>query len=154
MAELLGVVSAGAGLVSLSGQLLDSAQKLKRFHDDATNAPRALQKLGFDLRTIALLLRELERYRLHNDDGSDGLLMRCMSRLQEEVKDVQVLVQSLGRRLDKSRIAGRLSKAFKEPEIRKCLVGLEHAKSSVLLAHQIYTQCLVFGPVVLSEATG
>lgn len=46
MAELLGVVSAGAGLVSLSSQLLDSAQKLKRFYDDGVNAPETLEKLG------------------------------------------------------------------------------------------------------------
>ncbi|KAK5132149.1 hypothetical protein LTR08_000306 [Meristemomyces frigidus] len=140
MAEILGVVSAGAGLVSLSMQLLDSAQKLKRFYDDATNAPKTLDKLSIDLRTLALLLRELERYRVNNDDGSDALLLQCLSRLREEVYEIRALVVKLDQRLRGSRVRVKLSTAFKEPEIQRCLMSLESAKSSVLLAHQLYTQ--------------
>lgn len=140
MAEaLLGVVSAGAGLVSLSMQLLQSAQKLKRFYDDVKGAPKALDKLSFDLHTLALLLREFERYRLRHENGSD-LLHRCMLRLQEEVDDIQRLAGKLEQRLSRSRLIGKLSAAFKEPEIQMCLEGLEGAKSSLLLAHASYTE--------------
>ncbi|KAM0719514.1 hypothetical protein Q7P37_003644 [Cladosporium fusiforme] len=39
MAEILGAIASGAGLVSLSMQLLESAQKLKGFYDTSRDAP-------------------------------------------------------------------------------------------------------------------
>ncbi|KAK4539682.1 hypothetical protein LTR36_010445 [Oleoguttula mirabilis] len=111
---------------------------LKRFHNDFTKAPKTLYNLSLDLQTLALLLREFERYRLETDDDSDALLLQCISRLQEEVEDIQMLVGRLEQRLDRSRTFGRLSTAFKAPEIQTCLNSLENAKSSMLLAHHLY----------------
>jgi len=42
---ILGVVSAGAGLLSLAIQLGESAQKLKSFTDSMRNAPVTLRDL-------------------------------------------------------------------------------------------------------------
>ena len=68
MAEVLGVVAGGAGLLSLSIQLLESAKKLKNFNDSVRNAPERLVTLGFELETLSLMLQQLEAHRQR--DGS------------------------------------------------------------------------------------
>lgn len=138
MAELLGIVSGGAGLLSLSLQLLDSSQKLKGFYHNVKNAPKMLDTLSFDLQTMSLMVRQFERYRQESED--DPLLQRCIFRLQEDVKSINDLVKGLEARLTRSRILGKLSSAFNEPEILRSLNMLERAKSSMLLAHQMYAE--------------
>jgi hypothetical protein len=50
MAEIFGAVASGAGLLSLSIQLLDSAQRLKGFYNATENAPQTVADLSFDTR--------------------------------------------------------------------------------------------------------
>lgn len=68
------------------------------------------------------------------------LLLRCISRFQDEVENIQALIRKLEQRFERTPLVGRLSTAFKEPEIQKLMDGLERAKSSLLVAHQVYTQ--------------
>lgn len=142
MAELIGVVSAGAGLVSLSLQLLETAQKLKHFSNDAKNAPKSLGALSDDLDLVAMMLQNLEQYRLENNVHDDKLLERCIGRVQSIAKDISSVVGKLEQCLERSRILGKFSAAFKEPEIQKYLCDLEHGKSSLILAHQLYVECV------------
>jgi len=135
MAELLGVFSAGAGLVSLSLQLVDSAQKLKLFCDNTKNAPRSLKKLGYQLDTLVLMLQLFDDDKA--DDTGDAALLRCVESLQEEVEDLQALVRRLEERLRKSRIMGKFAAAFQDQDIERCLSQLERTKTSAILAHQI-----------------
>jgi hypothetical protein len=74
MAEIFGAVASGAGLVSLSMQLLESA------------------------------------------------------------------VDKVDRPVHKARFAGRVYMGFKEPEVKRLLVEMEHAKSSMSLAYMSYCQ--------------
>lgn len=50
MAEILGVVSGGAGLASLAIQLLASSRDIKQFFESARGAPEALARLALELR--------------------------------------------------------------------------------------------------------
>lgn len=48
--------------------------------------------------------------------------------------------------MSKARFAGKLYMGFKEPEVRKLLDEMEHAKSSMLLAYTSYCQCVTIVP--------
>ena len=63
MAEIFGAVASGAGLISLSMQLLESSQKLKGFYDSCRDAPETVRQLCFDLETMSMALRHFEQYR-------------------------------------------------------------------------------------------
>jgi hypothetical protein len=142
MAEIFGAVASGAGLVSLSMQLLESAQKLKGFYDSARDAPSTVSRLSSDMKTISLLLRQLEGFRLNQVFG-DQVLDSCIKSCEEAVAKIQDSVGKVERLLlvPKTRTLGKTYMGFKEPEIRKLLEEMEHAKSSVLLAFSSYCLC-------------
>lgn len=59
--EVFGVVTGGAGLVSLGLQLGDNARRLKKLYHTVKDAPESLQLLSFELETMALSLELLQR---------------------------------------------------------------------------------------------
>jgi len=139
MAEIFGAVASGAGLVSLSMQLLESSQKLKSFYNASKDAPSAVADLSFELETMSLSLRQLAIHR-QADISSDTLLGRCMTTCTLMTAKIEAAVAKMEHLLRKSRGIGRVYAAFKEPEIVKLLEGLEHAKSSMLFAYMSYCQ--------------
>jgi hypothetical protein len=139
MAEIFGAVASGAGLVSLSMQLLESSQKLKNFYNASKDAPQTVMDLSFELETMSLSLRQLAIHR-QADISSDTLLGRCMTTCTRMTTKIEDIVEKMGTRLQKSRGIGRMYVAFKEPEVLKLLEGLEHAKSSMLFAYMSYCQ--------------
>jgi hypothetical protein len=139
MAEIFGAVASGAGLVSLSMQLLESTQKLKGFYDSCRDAPDTVRQLCFDLETMALALRQFEQYRQNDVFGSE-LLDRCILACDQAVAKIKVAVEKVDRLLSKAHLAGKLYMGFKEPELRRLLEDMQHAKSSMLLAYTSYCQ--------------
>lgn len=139
MAEIFGAVASGAGLVSLSIQLLDSAQKLRGFYDTSKDAPETVARLCFDLETMALALRQFEQYR-QNDIFGSQLLSRCILACDEAVARIKAAVDKIDRLLSRARFAGKLYMGFKEPEVRRLLEEMEHSKSSMSLAYMSYCQ--------------
>jgi hypothetical protein len=139
MAEIFGAVASGAGLVSLSMQLLDSAQKLKGFCDLCRDAPETVKQLYSDLETMALALRQFEQYRQNDVFGSE-LLSRCIVACDQAVARIKTAIDKVDRLLSRARFAGRIYMGFKEPEVRKLLEDMERAKSSMLLAYTSYCQ--------------
>jgi hypothetical protein len=139
MAEIFGAVASGAGLVSLSMQLLESTQKLKGFCDMMKDAPETVRQLCFDLETMAQALRQFEHYRQSDVFGSE-LLSRCIVACDQAVAKVKTAVDKVDRLLSRARFAGRVYMGFKEPEVRKLVEEMEHAKSSMMLAYTSYCQ--------------
>lgn len=139
MAEIFGAVASGAGLVSLSMQLLESTQKLKGFYDTSKDAPDTVARLCFDLETMSLALRQFEQYR-QNDVFGGELLARCILACDTAVARIQAAVDKVERLLKKSSFIGRVYMGFKEPEVRVLLEEMEYAKSSMSLAYQHYCQ--------------
>jgi hypothetical protein len=139
MAEIFGAVASGAGLVSLSMQLLESSQKLKNFYNASKDAPQTVADLSFELETMSLSLRQLAIHR-QADISSDTLLGRCMMTCTRMTTKIEVIIEKMEILLRKSRGIGRMYVAFKEPEILKLLEGLEHAKSSMLFSYMSYCQ--------------
>ncbi|GAB7334273.1 hypothetical protein MBLNU13_g06310t2 [Cladosporium sp. NU13] len=139
MAEIFGAVASGAGLMSLSMQLLESSQKLKSFYNASRDAPQTVADLSFELETMSLSLRQLVIHR-QADISNDTLLGRCMMTCTLMTTKIEAAVDKMEHYLRKSRGIGRMYSAFKEPEILKLLDGLEHAKSSMLFAYMSYCQ--------------
>lgn len=139
MAEIFGAVASGAGLISLATQLLESSQKLKSFYNASKDAPQTIADLSFELETMSMSLRQLVVHR-QADLSSDTLLGRCATTCSRMTTKIQAAVVKMEQLLHKSRGMGRMYSTFKEPEIRKLLEELEHAKSSMLFAYMSYCQ--------------
>ena len=137
MAEVFGAAASGAGLLSLALQLGHTVLRLKSFYLRVQDMPKTLESLSFDLQTISLTLRELELHR-QRDRHDSVLLDRCVSRCQEDVQIVVQLVDRLERRIGRLRLAGKIYAALKDPEINELMDDLERAKTSILLALQMY----------------
>jgi hypothetical protein len=91
---IFGVISGGAGLLSLGIQLSESAVKLKRIFYAAKNAPQTISRHVFSLETMALALQELEQHRRH-DAHSGALLARCIMGCRESTFQIQQLVDKM-----------------------------------------------------------
>jgi hypothetical protein len=139
MAEIFGAVASGAGLVSLSMQLLESSQKLKSFCDTARDASGAVARLSFELETMSLALHQFEHYRQQDIFGSE-LLTRCITSCEQTVSRILAAVNKIDALLRRSRFAGRVYMGFKDPEVRGLLEEMEHAKSFLQLAYMEYCQ--------------
>lgn len=139
MAEIFAAVASGAGLVSLSIQLLESSRKLKELYSNSRDAPDTVENLCFELETLSLQLRHLERHRQY-DHVDTELLDRCITICERRTFRVREVIDQMARYIRKSSGLGRLYTAFKEPEMRKLLEDLEKAKSSLSLAYASYCQ--------------
>lgn len=139
MAEVFTAVASGAGLVSLSIQLIDSAQKLKRLFNASKDAPATVADLCFELKTMSLSLRQLNSHR-NADISGDELLGRCFTTCTRMVKKIEVTVTKIEYLVQKRHVGGRLYMAFKEPEIQDLLNEMERAKSSMSFAYMSYCQ--------------
>jgi hypothetical protein len=94
MAEIFGAVASGAGLISLSMQLLESSQKLKGFYDSCRDAPETVRQLCFDLETMSMALRQFEQYRQNDVFGSE-LLSRCILACDQAVAKIKAAVDKV-----------------------------------------------------------
>jgi hypothetical protein len=139
MAEIFAAVASGAGLLSLAIQLLESSRKLKGFYDTSKDAPQAVADLSFELETMSLSLHQLEKHR-RADTLDDSLLDRCVITCTRMTAKVEAAIAKMEHLLKRFRGVGMVYSAFKEPEMRKLLEELEHAKSSMLFAYMSYCQ--------------
>lgn len=138
--EVFGVVTGGAGLVSLGLQLGDSARRLKKLYHTVKDAPESLQLLSFELETMALSLELLQRQQKpQHQNSTDVLFLRCLATCQQRTHEVQRLVDTMTRRMEKhSRLRGRLYFAAKDQDVHDMIGRLEIAKSSLQMAYAMY----------------
>lgn len=149
MAEVFAAVATGAGLVSLSIQLIDSAQKLKKLFNASKDAPITVGDLCFELETMSLSLRQLNSHRNANIVG-DELLGRCFTACARMVMKIELTVTKIERLIQRRKIGGRLYMAFQEPEIQDLLNELERAKSSMSFAYMSYCQYVIATECILN----
>ncbi|KAL9095830.1 MAG: hypothetical protein Q9165_001827 [Trypethelium subeluteriae] len=135
---IFGLISGGAGLVSLGIQLAESAVKLKRILSTAKNAPQTISRHVFGLETMALALQQLEQHRQH-DTHNESLLTRCIMDCRESTFQIQKAVDKMDHYMKvHNNIWGRFYTVYKEPGVKELFDDLERAKSSLELAYTIY----------------
>lgn len=138
MAEL-GVIASGAGLASLAIQLGDSAMKLKRFCEKVRSAPQDLRDSIFEIETLCLVLRQIERDPPHTKSNLDpAVMMRCLEMCSEATARIEKIATALQNSIERHKISGAVKTALKEREMQDFFSKLERAKSTLLLAHQMY----------------
>ena len=135
---IFGVAASGAGLISLSIQLFESANKLRRFYHAAQDAPKTISALVSDLEIMAMFLQQLEHHR-QQGTPAEALVARCILRCQHSTAEVQHLVDKMQLCMEKhARLGGKLYSAFKQRDVKDLLDGVERAKSSLHLAYTMY----------------
>lgn len=137
---IFGVVTGGAGLVSLGLQLADSAKRLKKMYHTLKDAPKSLQELSFDLETMALSLDLLDQQRQRQGQNcTESIFLRCLATCQQRTQEIQQLVDSMTRRMEsRARLRGKLYFAFKDQDVADLFGRLEKAKSSLQMAYAMY----------------
>jgi hypothetical protein len=134
---ILGVISAGAGLLSLSIQLGESAVKLKAFCSRINTAPETVEQLVYDLETLGLTLQQLDHHR-QDDRDSSALLARCIDRCREHAATIASTIEKMERHLTRNNRIGKLYIALKDPDIKALFNELQQAESSLQLAVFMY----------------
>lgn len=137
---VFGIVTGGAGLVSLGLQLGDCARRLHKMYNSSKDAPNSLDRFAFDLETMAMCLHMLDQRRQHHSQNpAADILIRCITACQQATNEIQQLVDKMARRLEEhARMRGRLYFVFKEQDIQELLNSLERAKSSIQFAYTMY----------------
>lgn len=85
MAEIVELVSGGAGLASLALQLVETAQALRRVYHGYKHAPEILKGVAFEVETLSLAMREMEREGMICELANDSLLARCLTMCRAHV---------------------------------------------------------------------
>lgn len=140
MAELLGVVSGGAGLASLAIQLLGSVREIRGLYRSFKDAPEFLEDTLSDLETFGHTLQELERDRQSHNAVNSETVGRCVRTCQRAVGRVRLAVTKLEAAMKKSKTRGRLSTAFQQPEVSQLSDELDKAKTSLAWAFELYNR--------------
>lgn len=134
---IVGVVSGGAGLLSLSIQLLDSAKQLKAFCDDVKNAPEMLEMTVFGLETMAGALEQIEHQIQNGETAQQNLVKRCLKTCRSIVARIVDTAVKMQRYMSKFRM-GKFLVAFKKDGLDDLLKELDRARSSLHLVLNIY----------------
>lgn len=136
---VFGVVTGGAGLISLALQLGDCARRLNTMYHNLKDAPKCLQRLSFELETMAACLQVMEQRRQRqNMNPATEVLTRCITACQQATDDIQELLDKMARRLEDTFRRGRFYVVFKEKDMQQLLSDLERTKSSIQLAYLMY----------------
>jgi hypothetical protein len=140
MAEVFGVAAGAIGVVSLSIQLAESLQKVKRFYGAVKNAPPQVEELVEEIEIMQDILSDLEL-------GSQSAIMASSASMRRRMKVAQRATQSfvafseeLQKRIKKSRFRGGVKFALSRDDIKQMLDQLERTKSSLNLAYSLYQQ--------------
>lgn len=146
---IFGVVTGGAGLVSLGMQLTDSAMRLRRLYQTVKNAPKAVCELSEKLETMVTMLHLLNQHQcLQTQNPTQLVVTRCIAECERCSQDAQKLIEKIQSRIEEQRLRGRIYFAFKDQDIRELSDRLEKAKSSLTMAYtvqsSIATQYLLY----------
>jgi hypothetical protein len=135
---IFGLVASGAGLLSLSVQLIECATRLKKIYHAAQDAPKTIARLVSGLEIMAMALRQLEQHR-QQGNPAEALLIRCIAECQLGIAEIQLLVKQMEDYMTRyTRLSGKLYAAFQQRDMKELLQNLERAKSSLELACMIY----------------
>lgn len=137
---IFGIVTGGAGLVSLGMQLADSAMRLQRLHQNIKNAPRVFNELSEKLDTMATILHLLDQHqRLQPQSLTQAVIARCVSECERCSQDIQQLIDKIQNRFEEQSFRGKIYFVFKDQNITELSDRLEKAKSSLTLAYTMQT---------------
>ncbi|KAJ3517500.1 hypothetical protein NM208_g14693 [Fusarium decemcellulare] len=130
MAEVLGIAASGAGLLSLSLQLIDGAQKLRQRYESTEKLPESIKNLTEDLETMAWQLRivETDADDILEQQRGPIMLARCRGRLESVTKQLTSLTAVVPVALSKR---SRLKAALQSKKWKSELEELQSQSTSL-----------------------
>jgi hypothetical protein len=140
MADPLSIAAAGAGFLSLAGQVLDGLVKLRGFIATVDGAPREIHDLCHELDVFRGLLEEAGlRVQESLPMGVDASYLKDVFTHCEKMRGyAESMLKRLEININRSRATTALRYPFKKKEIEGMLLGVERGKTSLLLANQSF----------------
>jgi hypothetical protein len=140
MADPLSIAAAGAGFLSLAGQILDGIIKLRGFIATVDSAPREIHDLCHELDIFRGLLEEAgRRVQESLPMGVDtNHLKDAFAHCEKMRGHAESMLKRLEVNLSRSKATTALKYPFKRKEIEGMLLGMERGKTSLLLANQSF----------------
>lgn len=140
MADPLSIAAAGAGFLSLAGQVLDGVIKLRGFVATVGSAPREIHDLCHELDIFHSLLEEagrrVEESLPMSDDGSR--LKDAFTHCEKMRGFAESVLKRLEVKIKRSKATTAPKYPFKRKEIEGMLLGVERGKTSLLLTNQSF----------------
>jgi hypothetical protein len=140
MADPLSVAAAGAGFLSLAGQVLDGLVKLRGFVATVDSAPREIHDLCHELDVFRGLLEEAgHRVQESLPMGVDASHLKDAFAHCEKMRGyADSMLKRLEVNVNRSKATTTLRYPFKKKEIEGMLLSVERGKTSLLLANQSF----------------
>lgn len=138
MAEVFATVASGAGLASLGLQLVDCAFKLKAFYENVEKAPRSLNRISREIKTFALLLRQIEDTHSRYGAEDSEVLQESIEICVECTQEIVLFTSRLEAIMRRYHTAGRVYSALRMRDVQEICAELERAKNSLMLAFQVF----------------
>jgi hypothetical protein len=140
MADPLSIAAAGAGFLSLAGQVLDGIVKLRGFIATVDSAPREIHDLCHELEIFRGLLEEAgRRVQESLPTGIDVSYLKDAFAHCEKMRGyAESMLKRLETSINRSKATTALRYPFKKKEIEGMLLGVERGKTSLLLANQSF----------------
>lgn len=138
MADPLSIAAAGAGFLSLAGQITDGVVKLRSLYTTVKNAPQEVRHLCDELDIFRHLLEEADA-RVRNAVPS-CIDTRHLSVILAQCGKMRAHLNAVLTKLDAGLRKHKVAAAkfpFKKKEIEEMLLRVERGKTSLLLANQL-----------------
>lgn len=141
MAEVLGIVAGGLGIVSVAIQVADSIKKLRDFCDLIKEAPADVRLTLDELEALSDVLQDIEhsiRDSSKQSNGFQAAVLRSLRLCQSVSDSLKFLAQEIQNDLANKKRWASLKAALKNDKIVKLRRRLEGMKTTLMLANQCY----------------
>lgn len=145
MAEALGFVASGAGVVSLAFTLAESIKKLNDFCDAVKDAPEEIRLTIDEIEILSLLLEDIDQTSQQQIYVSPAIRLATIKSFglcKDAARSLQSLVKDLHDGLSTKKKRSAFKFALKKEKVEELRSRLERAKSTMLLASQCYRDAM------------
>ncbi|KAH8804555.1 hypothetical protein F5884DRAFT_901718 [Xylogone sp. PMI_703] len=141
MAEVFGVVTGAAGLVSLAVQTAEKIKSAKDFLDRVREAPQEVKLVRDEVEALTYVLDDIQ-FRLNNQNtyspGNTLAVEHSLRLCRTAGEQLEVLARKLHENIIRRKRTGKAKAALKEDDLSKFRSRLRDAKSTLSLANQCY----------------
>lgn len=131
MAELIGVLSSGAGIASLAIQISQQVREMKDFVRCLKSAPEDINSLVNEISILnELLFTSASSFELHSDTGD-----RCGQLCRKAAEFLSDSLKVSQQKLDRQKLWGRIEFVLKRGDLEKCVGKLERTRNMLQFAH-------------------
>lgn len=117
---------------------MDCAVRLKAFYETVEKAPKALNRVSKELKTFALLLRQIDDTRARHGVEDSEVLQECIEICVESTQEIVGFTLRLEEIMKRHTFAGRIYSALRMQDVQDICAELERAKNSLMMAFQVF----------------